>query len=401
MADGVFGGDADKNASVLSAARYALLHRRFPTSVYLRQGARRRLPHFAYEYLDGGAGADGGIARNRAALDAVELLPKYAVLTSLPSIETVLFGRTFSAPFGVAPMGGPTIVWPGADEVLARAAQQAGIPYVLGTFGGMTIERAGKIAPDVFWFQLYRAPNNNHAIGFDLVERAAAAGAHVLVMTLDVPVRTTRPREMAAGLSVPFRPSVRMLAGLIGAPAYSLTLLRRGQPRFANLQRYVGEGVGIDAMARFAEQELVGTFTWDEVARYRDRWRGPLVIKGLLHEQDAEHAVALGADGIMVSNHGGRQIEALPASIDVLSGIVEAVAGRATVMLDSGVASGLDVVRAMTLGADAAFAGKAFLWALGALGDEGPAYLCTLVGDEIAQAFGQIGVMPNTSTDNV
>ena len=176
-------------------------------------------------------------------------------------------------------MGGPTIVWPGADEVLARAAQQAGIPYVLGTFGGMTIERAGEIAPDVFWFQLYRAPNNNHAIGFDLVERAAAAGAHVLVMTLDVPVRTTRPREMSAGLSVPFRPSVRMLAGLIGAPAYSLTLLRRGQPRFANLQRYVGEGVGIDAMARFAEQELVGTFTWDEVARYRDRWRGPLVIK--------------------------------------------------------------------------------------------------------------------------
>ena len=387
----------EKRSITINPDRYVRLQRRFPTVAYLREGARRRLPRFAFEYLDGGAGADGGIARNRAALDALVLTPRYAVLATLPPIDNVLFGRPYSAPFGVAPMGGPSIVWPGADVTLAAAAQQANFPYVLGTFGGITIEKAAEIAPEVFWFQLYRAPNNDHAIGFDLVDRAQTAGAHALVMTLDVPVRTTRPREVAAGLTVPFRPGVRIMAELFGAPGYLLSLARRGQPRFANLRRYAGTDVGVDAIDRFASNELVGTFTWEEVARYRERWRGPLILKGLLHPEDAQRAVALGADGIVVSNHGGRQVEGLPASIDVLPGIVETVAGRATVMMDSGVASGLDVVRAIDLGAEATFAGKAFLWALGALGDEGPAYLCALMSSEIREVLGQIGATSVTA----
>jgi len=381
----------DEGTPAIDKRRHGAMRRRFPSVAYLREGARRRLPRFAFEYLDGGAGAGSGIARNRAALDAVEVVPRYGVLTSPPPTDVEIFGRTYGAPFGVAPMGGPSVAWPGADAFLAGAAQRARVPYVLGNLGGITIERAAEIAPDVLWFQLYRFARNDHVIGLDLVDRAQAAGVHALVMTLDVPVRTTRPREVAAGVTTTVRPDARMITQILRSPAYLTALARRGQPRFASLRRYAGEGLGLDAMVRFVKNEVFGTFTWDEVARYRDRWQGPLVVKGLLHPADAERAIALGADGIIVSNHGGRQVEGLPASIDALPGIVSAAEGRAAIMMDSGVTSGLDVVRAIALGATATFAGKAFLWALGALGDQGPEYLVSLIAGEVGEALGQIG----------
>ncbi|HEY2137907.1 MAG TPA: alpha-hydroxy-acid oxidizing protein, partial [Xanthobacteraceae bacterium] len=167
------------------------LFRRFPNIAHLRRNAPRHAPRFAFEYMDGGAGEDTGIRRNWAALDAVELVPRYGITTELPPLDVELFGRRYSAPIGVAPMGGPSIVWPGADQYLAAAAQKARVPYVLGTVGGITIEAAAGIAPDVLWFQLYRLARNDHLVGFDLVRRADAAGANVLVLTMDVPVRTT------------------------------------------------------------------------------------------------------------------------------------------------------------------------------------------------------------------
>jgi (S)-mandelate dehydrogenase len=290
-------------------------------------------------------------------------------------------------------MGGPSIVWPGADQHLAAAAQRARVPYTLGLVGGMTVERAAEIAPDVLWFQLYRCSRNEHAIGFDLVRRAAAAGVHVLVLTADVPVRTTRPREVVAGITSPFRPDLRMLGGILASPGYLRSLWKHGQPRFGNLKPYTADTADVDEVAAFVQREMGGAFTWDEVGRYRERWKGPLVVKGILHPADAETCVSLGVDGIVVSNHGGRQVEALPASIDVLPAIARAVGGRATVMLDSGVRSGLDVARAVALGADAAFAGKAFLWGLGALGAEGPLHVIDLMIDEMKSAFGQIGAL--------
>jgi len=215
--------DVIKKAEIDAPAknpRFAALYRRYPTIHYLRARARRRGPRFAFEYMDGGAGADTGIAHNWAALDAVELVPRYGVTPRLPPIGVELFGRRFAAPFGIAPMGGPTIVWPGADILLAKAAQRARIPYTLGLVGGATIEQIAEAAPDVFWFQLYRAAKNDHAIGFDLVKRAEAAGVHVLMLTLDVPVRTTRSREVAVGLGGAglFRPGPRMLWNIVTSP---------------------------------------------------------------------------------------------------------------------------------------------------------------------------------------
>jgi (S)-mandelate dehydrogenase len=371
--------------------RFVKLHRRFPSVAHLREHARRHAPSFAFEYMDGGAGADGGIARNWNALDAIELVPRYGITTALPPVDVELFGKRYSAPIGVAAMGGPSIVWPGADHYLAAAAQRARVPYTLGLVGGMTVERAAEIAPDVLWFQLYRCSRNEHAIGFDLLRRADAVGVHALVLTLDVPVRTTRPREVAAGITSPFRPDLRMLAGILASPGYLKSLWTHGQPRFGNLKPYTADTANVNEVAAFVRREMGGAFTWDEVARYRERWKRPLVVKGILHPADAETCVSLGVDGIVVSNHGGRQVEGLPAPIDVLPAIARAIGGRATVMLDSGVRSGLDVVRAVALGADAAFAGKAFLWGLGALGAEGPTHVIDLMIDEMRSAFGQIG----------
>ena len=381
---------AGKNAN----PRYAELYRLYPTIDYLRRRARERLPHFAFEYSDGGSGKDdAGIRRNWAALDAVELVPRYGVMPSLPPCDVELFGRRYAAPIGISPMGGPAIVWPGADIYLARAAQRARVPYTLGMVGCATIEKIAEVAPDVFWFQLYRAARNDHAIGFDLVRRAQAAGAHALVLTLDVPVRTTRAREVVVGLGGAFQPDFNMMLQMAMSPAWSMALRKNGIPRFSNLRAYVGEDASINDMVEFARREMGGAFTWEEVTRYRDLWKGTLIVKGILHPQDAEKAVALGADGLFVSNHGGRQIEALPPPIDALPAIVSQVGKRATVMLDSGIRSGTDVVRAYALGADAAFAGRAFLWGLGALGEEGPGHVIDLLIEETQATLGQLGAL--------
>jgi L-lactate dehydrogenase (cytochrome) len=372
--------------------RYAELHRHYPTTDYLRRRARRHIPHFAFEYSDGGSGKDdAGIRRNWAALDAVELVPRYGVMPTLPPCDVELFGRRYAAPIGVAPMGGPSIIWPGGDTHLARAAQRARIPYTLSTAGGATIEQIAEVAPDVFWFQLYRLANNEHAIGFDLVRRAEAAGCRTLVLTLDVPVRTTRPREVATGIAGAFNVDLAILSQIMRAPGWTMALWKYGIPRFANLRSYVGENASLHEVIAFAQREQRGAFTWDEVRNYRDRWKGTLIVKGILHPQDAEKAVSLGVDGLIVSNHGGRQIDALPAPIDVLPAIVRQVGKRATVIMDSGVRSGSDVVRAYALGAAAAFAGKAFLWGLGALGEQGPGHVIDLLIEEIQAALGQLG----------
>jgi (S)-mandelate dehydrogenase len=213
------------------------LRQRFPTIAYLREQARHHIPRFAFEYCDGGAGSDKGIARNWSALDAVELVPRYGVMPSLPKCDFELFGRRYAAPIGIAPMGGPALVWPGADRFMAQAAQKARVPYVLGTVGGLTIEDAARLAPDVLWFQLYRMARNDHALGFDLMRRAEAAGVHVFVMTVDVPVRTTRPREVVVGLGGGrFSPDLRMILDMLRSPGWLAALAREGHPRLCQSQ---------------------------------------------------------------------------------------------------------------------------------------------------------------------
>ena len=340
------------------------LKRRFPTAFDLRERARRRLPNFAFEYADGGAGADTGIARNWGALDAVEMVPRYGRVIAPPPADTTLFGKAYAAPIGIAPIGGPGTAFPGAETYLAEAAQAANIPYTLGLLSGIDIERAAEIAPDVLWLQLYRFANNDHKIGFDLVRRAEAANVNV---------------------------TMRLRLDAIRSPHWMRSLMRNGIPKFTSLAPYVKPGMNLVEGAAFIRRESGGAFTWDEIARYRDKWKKPLMLKGVMHPEDAARAVELGIDGLFVTNHGGRQIDALPAPIDVLPAIAAEVGGKAELVYDSGVRSGTDAARAVALGADAAFVGKAFLWSLGALGEKGPEHLINVLIDDVSATLGQLG----------
>ncbi len=381
------------NASSIRSLENEKNHRRFPTTAWMRREAPRHVPRFAYEYCDTGAGNDIGIVDNWSAFDGVKIVPRYGVMPTLPPVDVELFGTKYAAPIGIAPMGGPSLVWPGADLLMAKAAQRMRVPYTLSVAGGATIEEAAAAAPDVFWLQLYRFWHDDHKIGFDLVRRAQAVNCKVLTLTLDVPVRTTRSRETYAGLAGEFRPNARMIYEMMIRPRWLLALLRNGYPRFATISDYAPKGSSSNDIIKYARQRMGGAFSWDEVERYRDAWKGPMTVKGILHPADAEKAVSLGIEGIWISNHGGRQIEALMPSIDCLPGIVSAVGSKATILLDSGVRSGQDVMRALALGADACFAGKSFLWAVAALGDGGPHQLLELYIDELRSSLGQIGAL--------
>jgi L-lactate dehydrogenase (cytochrome) len=377
---------------VSGASREAWRKRNFPTVEDLRKGARRRAPRIGYDTVEGGAGHDHGVARNAQALDAIRIVPRYGVDREDICTEVELFGRGYAAPFGVAPMGLQGVMWPGAERYLARAAQKARIPYTIGTVGGVELEDLAALTPDVAWFQLYRLPDEDHAVGIDLVRRAREAGVHVLVLTLDTPTRAKRARELRNGLVLPFRPSLRLIADVLRHPAWLAALIREGCPSFPTLARYAGANPSAEDIAGFAHRQVQGGFTWEEVARFRDLWKGPFVVKGIMHPGDAEKAVSLGVDGVQVSNHGGRQFEAAPAAIDVVPAIAAALGGRASVLFDGGVRSGLDILRGLAVGAQAALAGRSFLYAVAALGEEGADYVMAMLAEELRVAMRQAGI---------
>jgi L-lactate dehydrogenase (cytochrome) len=368
----------------------ARLRQRLPTLDYVERRARRRIPRFAFDFLEGGTGDDVGVARNRAALDAVELVPRFgAPLPVQTKVE--LFGVDYAAPIGISPVGVDGIVWPGATKLFAAAARDARIPYIAGTLATASIEEVAKIAGPCTWFQLYGLPVDDHSVTFDLMKRADAAGVRVLVATLDAPVRSKRPRDLRNGLVVPFRANLDTMLDVASSLPWLFALMRAGTPAFRNMERYVESPPTLSKTAGFVQREIKGTFSWEAVKRLRDAWPGTLVVKGILHPADAAQAIAAGVDGILVSNHGGRQFDAAPAAIDMLPAIAATAGTRATILFDSGVRSGLDVARAVALGAHAVFAGRAFLLGLGALGTGGAHYVADLLLDELQVAMGQLG----------
>ncbi|WP_370206279.1 alpha-hydroxy acid oxidase [Pararhodobacter marinus] len=373
------------------AARLARLRRSHPMLGDLERRAARRLPRFAYDFIQGGAGDESGLTRNRAALQSVQIVPRYGVNVGAVDTSATLFGQRYAAPVGISPIGFDGIMWPGATRLFAEAAQKATIPYLVGTLATETIEIVASLAPDVTWFQLYPLPAEDHRDSFDLTDRAMRAGAKVLVATLDVPTRTKRPRDLRNGFVMPFRLSAGMLGQMAGALPWSVALARRGRPNFANMLKY--SGGGYEQTARFVQQNVGGGFEWEVLARLRDRWTRPMMLKGVMHPADAEKALSLGIDGVVVSNHGGRQFDAAPASVDMLPEIVRVMAGRGVVMLDSGVTGGVDTLRALTLGAQGVFAGRAFMLALAALGDIGARHMTDAFTEELRNAMAQSGII--------
>ena len=373
---------------IISETALTKLRRRYPLVSDLKGKARRRMPRFVFDLLEGGTDREIGIARNRRAFDEIEILPRYGTRRSTADTTVELFGRRYSMPIGIAPTGLDGAMWPGATEYLAKAAQALNVPYLVGLLSAATLEQVANWAPDVAWLQLYPLPADNHATTLRIVDRAAAAGIRVLALTIDVPVPPKRPRDLRNGLWMPYLPSLRLAIGALTAPVWLLALANHGMPTFANLLPHSG-GVGV---ADYALKELGGGFDWETIARVRDRWKGPLLLKGILHPEDGDRARAMGIEGIVVSNHGARQFDASPATVDVAPAIRAAIGENMTLLLDSGVESGLDALKAVAVGADAVLAGRAFIYGLGALGGIGPYFVAELLREEVQVAMVQSGI---------
>ena len=363
------------------------LHARYPALADLRDRARARIPRFVWEYLDSGTGVEATKARNRTMLDRVRLSPSILHGEIAPDLTTTLFGRTHALPVGIAPVGMSGMIWPDAERHLARAASAAGLPYTISTVATQRPEDVGPHLDGHGWFQMY--PPRDEGIRADMLKRARDAGFSVLVLTVDVPVASRRERQVRSGLTTPPRLTPRLMAQVARCPAWALGMARMGMPRMRLIDEYAGAVKGLPSTAH-AGYLLRTSPDWSYLRWLREAWDGPLVVKGVSRADDAERIEAEGADAVWISNHAGRQFDAGPATIEALPAIRAATA--LPVILDGGIEGGLDILRAVALGADFVMMGRGWHYALGALGPQGPAHLADILAEDLRANMGQLGL---------
>jgi len=351
--------------------------------------ARRRIPRPIFGYVSGGAETNAALRANRAVWDEIAFVPKALVDVSARTQKATLFGRVYDAPFGIAPMGGTAMAAYQGDLVLARAAAQANVPMILSGASLTPLERVREAGPSA-WFQAY-LPGETGPIT-ELVERVARAGYDTLCLTVDVPVLANRENNVRSGFHTPLRPTLRLAWDGITRPRWLFgmflrTLLLHGMPHFENM----GPRVPLLSRTRERERGLRDRLSWKHLELMRRLWQGRLVVKGILDRGDARIARESGADGIIVSNHGGRQLDGAVAPLRVLPGIA-AEAGAMTVMMDSGIRRGTDVLKALALGASFVFVGRPFLYAAAIAGEAGVAHAIRLLRDEIDRDMALLGI---------
>ena len=356
----------------------------------LRELAIRRVPGLAFEYVEGGAEDESTLRTNRSAFEALRLLPQTLVDTSRRHLGTTILGAPSMAPLVIAPTGLNNMLHPGGDLALARAAARRGIPFTLSSLSTTRLEEVARQAGGRLWMQLYVL--KDRAVGRDLMQRAAAAGYEALVFTTDANVFGSREWDQR-NFSAPGRPTVRAALDTLRHPIWLYNMLvRHGIPRFRNVESFLPPG---KASAVGGSTVLPGLFeatiSWDDIAWIRQFWRGKLLIKGVLSAADAERALALGCDGIVLSNHGGRQLDYCVAALEVLPEVVAAVRGRLPVVIDGGFRRGTDIVKALALGAEAVMLGRATLYGLGAGGEAGVARALEMLCTETDRVLGMLG----------
>jgi len=358
----------------------------------LRELARRRLPKGVFEFMDRGNGDEVALANNRAAFERLKLVPHALVDTSRRTQEVTLFGNRHKMPIAIGPTGSAGLNWFEGEIALARAAAAAGIPFTLATGSMTAMEKVAERAGGTLWFQIYMWPDRSLSHG--LVERAKAAGYQALVVTVDTPVPPGREYNLRNGMTVPFRFTRRNVADVMLHPRWLATVLARyllttGMPRYENYPTQLKQRITALPMGR--SMMVTDSLTWEDLRALRRIWPHRLILKGILRPQDAVLAADCGADGVIVSNHGGRAVDSTMAPIEVLPSVLEAAGKRLTVMVDSGFRRGSDVVKALALGAAAVLIGRATLYGTAVAGEVGAARAIEIYRDEIDRVLGLIG----------
>jgi L-lactate dehydrogenase (cytochrome) len=361
---------------------------KYPSINDLRSKAENMIPKFAFEYLDGGCNEDVNLHRNTSELRDVQLIPQYLRNFNGASLKTNLFGIEYDAPFGIAPVGLQGLMWPNSPEILAKAAHKHNVPFILSTVTTTSIERAAELTEGKAWFQLYHPTENR--LRDDILKRAADAECPVLVILCDVPTFGFRPRDIRNGLAMPPKMSVKNVLQVLGKPKWAMNTLRYGQPSFETLKPYMPKGLDLKQLGKFMNDTFSGRLNEEKIKPIRDMWKGKIVLKGVACEADAKEAIRLGLDGIIVSNHGGRQLDAGESSIKSLNNISMKYGDQIEVMMDSGVRSGPDVARSLASGAKFTFMGRSFMYGVSALGKKGGDHTISLLKTELQQVMEQL-----------
>lgn len=361
---------------------------KYPSNEDLRRKAKRRVPKFAFEYLDGGCNEDVNLQRNTSDIREVELIPEYLSKHTDSDLSTELFGYTYDAPFGISPIGLQGLMWPKAPEILAQAAFKHNIPFILSTVTTASIEKISEITEGRSWFQLYHPAEDK--LRDDIIKRVDAAGMPVLVILSDVPTFGFRPRDIRNGLAMPPKMTLNNIIQILSKPNWALRTLLNGQPSFETLKPYMPKDLDLRQLGEFMNQTFSGRLNEEKIKPIRDMWKGKLVLKGVANIKDVKRAVELGIDGVIVSNHGGRQLDAGQSSIASSKDIIDAYQGKIKIMLDSGLRSGPDIARCMARGVDFTFLGRAFMYSVAALGKEGGDHVIGILKTQLKQVMEQL-----------
>lgn len=362
---------------------------RYPSVDYLQARAKQRMPDFVYRYLTDGCDENINLHKNTTAIRRIELQPRYLADYHAVDLSVDLFGHRYAAPFGIAPVGLQGFMWPAAPEILAKAAFDHGIPFIQSTVTTCNLERIAEITEGRSWLQLYH-PAQDH-VRDDLLKRATAVGCPVLVLTCDGPTAAYRPNEIRNGLAMPPKMSTRNILQMLSKPVWAMQSLKQGRPNFEVLKPYMPDNLNLEKLGQFMAQVFSTRITEARIKAIRDRWQGRLVLKGLVHEADIEAAIRLGADGVIVSNHGGRQLDAGEPTIKPLARIAAKYGKRITVMMDSGIRSGSDIARVLACGASFAFLGRSFMFGVAALGNKGGDHTIAMLKTQFQKVMEQTG----------
>jgi len=361
---------------------------RYPSITDLKRKAKSRIPKFAFDYLEGGCNEEVNLAKNENDFHKVTLMPQYLKKYEGVDTSVELFGHRYDAPFGISPIGLQGLMWPNAPEILAKAALKHNIPYILSTVSTASIERIAEVSESKFWFQLYHPAKTS--MRDDILQRLRDVECPVLVVLVDVPSFGIRYREIKAGLSMPPKMNINNIFQSCIRPTWSLQTLRHGIPEFATLKKYMEKGLDMGQLGQFMNASFDKRVDVDKIAAIRDQWKGKLVLKGIVSEQDMEKTLALGADGIIVSNHGGRQIDAGESSIQSLVKLAAKYKGQTKIMVDGGLRSGPDIARSIACGADFTFMGRPFMYGTAALGSKGGDHTIAMLKAQFKQAMEQV-----------